>query len=367
VTSLASAITHKNTMGRRQRAASLSYQARLSLPFIEFARTLLKSRAFCMAHSGGPSSSRLRRLPPSPAIIALPMTARSFLRFSIACLCAISLLLAACNRMKQEAQPDRPRLTPNVTLQDVTFRSAALSRDMQYRVVSPTSIAAGAKLPVVYLLHGGGGNFRDWSNYSEVAKFAERGLILVMPEGDDSYYVNAREPSQDRYEDYIVNDLIADVDKKFPVAAGRANRAIVGVSMGGYGAVKLALSHPDLFVFAGGISSAIDVPSRPFSIKRIQQSRHYSSIFGSWGTVTRRNGDPFVLARSADPAKTPYLFLSCGQQEGLLPANRNFAALLESRHFRYEFHVVPGGHDWNQWDNRLPAAFQSLFEHRGSS
>lgn len=201
-------------------------------------------------------------------------------------------------------------------MRDVTFRSAALNRDMRYRVVLSASIAAGAKLPVVYLLHGGGGNFRDWSNDSDVAAFAERGLILVMPEGDDSYYMNAAERPQDRYEDYIVNDLIADVESKFPVAAGRANRAIVGVSMGGFGAIKLALSHPDLFVFAGGISPAIDVPSRPFSIKRISQWQHHRSIFGPWGSRTRREGDPFVLARSVDPGKVPYLFLTCGDRKG---------------------------------------------------
>lgn len=288
------------------------------------------------------------------------------LRSVVACLCIVISLLAACNKQRG-AQPDRPRLSPNVAMRDVSFRSVALNRDMQYRVFLPANIAVGTKLPVVYLLHGGGGNFHDWSNYSDVARFAERGLILVMPQGDDSYWVNAREPRQDRYEDYIVNDLIADVENKFPVAARRANRAFVGVSMGGYGAVKFALSHPDLFVFAGGISPAIDVPSRPFSIKRIQQSRHYTAIFGDWGTLTRRNGDPFVLARSADPAKTPYLFLTCGEQEGLLPPNRNFAALLGQRHFRYEFHVVPGGHDWNQWDKQLPGVFQSMFEHLGSN
>jgi len=281
--------------------------------------------------------------------------------------CAFLLLLTACSRLEHGATPDRPRLTPNVTMRDVTFHSAALGRDMQYRVVLPTGLSAGAKLPAVYLLHGGSGNFRDWSNYSDVARLAERGLILVMPEGDDSYDVNAREPPQDRYEDYIVNDLIADVDSKFPAAAGRSNRAIIGVSMGGYGAIKLALSHPDLFVFAGGISSAVDVPGRPFSFKRISQSRHYNSIFGSWGTVTRRNGDPFVLAQSADPERVPYLFLSCGEQEGLLSPNRSFAALLESRHFHYEFHVAPGGHDWNQWDKRLPSVFQSMSAHLGSN
>jgi putative tributyrin esterase len=135
--------------------------------------------------------------------------------------------------------------------------------------------------------------------------------------------------------------------------------------MGGFGAIKLALSHPELFVFAGGISPAVDVPSRPFSIKRIQQWRHYRSIFGPWGSQARHDGDPFVLARSVDPARTPYLYLTCGDQEGLLPANRNFAALVEKRHFQYEFHLAPGGHDWHQWEQRLPGMFQSLREHLG--
>ena len=291
------------------------------------------------------------------------MIRNRFLHFITASLCVFSLLLATCNRQKQGASPDRPRLTSNVTMRDITFHSAALSRDMRYRVVLPAGLAVGAKLPVVYLLHGGGGNFRDWSNYSDSARFAERGLILVMPEGDESYYVNSAERRQDRYEDYIVNDLIADVESKFLVAAGRANRAIVGVSMGGFGAIKLAFSHPELFVFAAGISPAVDVPSRPFSIKRISQWQHHRSIFGPWGSRTRRQGDPFVLARSVDPAKAPYLFLTCGEQEGLLPANRSFAALLKNRHFQYEFHIVPGGHNWNQWDERLPSVFQSLLEH----
>ena len=64
-------------------------------------------------------------------------------------------------------------------MRDVTFHSAALNRDMHYRVILPATIAKGTKLSVVYLLHGGNGSFRDWSNYSDVARFAERGLILV--------------------------------------------------------------------------------------------------------------------------------------------------------------------------------------------
>lgn len=275
----------------------------------------------------------------------------------------LAILLFLSTSCKKTQQPDQPRLTPNVALHDVTFRSNALNRDMQYRVILPLKLAPGQKLQVVYLLHGGGGGFRDWSNDSDVARFAESGLLLVMPEGSSSYYTNAVDPAQDRYEDFIAHDLIAEVESKFPVATGRSNRAIAGISMGGFGAVKLALRHPDLFVFAGGISSAIDVPRRAFSFKRLQQSRHYSAIFGPSGSQTRRDNDPFVLVRTANPEAAPYFFLTCGEQEGLLPANREFSALLAQRHFRFEFHTMHGTHDWNQWNAWLPSLFRSLAEH----
>ncbi len=275
----------------------------------------------------------------------------------------ILLLSTGCREKEASPQSDHPRLTPNVVLHDVTFRSAALNRDMQYRVILPSAIPPGQKLPVVFLLHGGGGGFRDWTNDSDVARFAEAGLLLVMPEAANSYYTNAVDPPQDRYEDYIVSDLISDVESKFPVATGRSNRAIVGISMGGFGAIKLALHHPELFSFAGGMSSAIDVPRRAFSMRRWQQSRHYRSIFGSAGSQTRRDNDPFVLIRTSNPETAPYFFLTCGEQEGLLPANREFAALLKARHFQFEFHTVPGTHDWNQWNAWLPIMFRSLAQH----
>lgn len=281
-------------------------------------------------------------------------------------LCVLSvcgaLLLAACNRQKK-ASPDLPRLTPSVTLRDVSFWSVALNRQMEYRAIFPRDMGTNEKWQTVYLLHGGGGGFRDWSNYSEVARYAENGFILIMPEGDSSYFVNAAENREDRYEEYVVKDLISDVERRFPAAAGRANRAIVGVSMGGFGAINLALRHPDLFEFAGGISPAIDVPSRPFSVKRISQWLRFRAIFGPWQGPSQRENDPFVLVRSADHVTTPYFFLTCGDQEGLLSPNRQFAQLLEQRHIQYEIHVVPGGHDWNEWSAQVPSLFSSLSKH----
>ena len=168
-------------------------------------------------------------------------------------LCAILVSLGACHKENQQPS-DSPQLTPRVRMRDVTFHSTSLQRDMLYRVVMPSSIDSEKKLRTVYLLHGGGGGFRDWTNYSDVAKYAENSLILVMPEGDSSYYANAAERPGDRYEDYIVKDLIEEVAGKFPVTNQRGDRAIVGVSMGGFGAVNLALRHPESFAFAGGLA-----------------------------------------------------------------------------------------------------------------
>jgi|SRR5271154_2241924 len=280
---------------------------------------------------------------------------------TVVCL-SLFLFLGGCGP-KEQPQQDHPRLSPKVAMTDGTFRSAAVGREMPYRIVMPTSIAPGQKLPVVYLLHGGGGGYRDWTNYSDVAKYAESGMILVMPEGNSSYYTNSAERLADRYEDYIVNDVISEVERKYPAASGRQNRAIVGVSMGGYGAVKIAMKHPELFAFAGGLSAAVDVPTRPFSIKRLNQWRFHSSIFGPSGSQTRRDNDPYALARTVDPSRVPYLFLTCGEQEGLLAANRKLTTILADRGFKYEFHTAPGDHNWLQWNAQLPGVFTSLRQH----
>jgi len=285
----------------------------------------------------------------------------------VLCLCGIAAVFLARRHNALPPLIDQPRLAPGVTMQDVSFYSQALKRQMPYRVFLPAKLAAGQKLPVVYLLHGNGGSFWNWSNYSDVAKYAavenKGGLILVMPQGDSSYYMNAALKPDDKYEDYLVNDLTADVEARFPAAKSREGRAMVGVSMGGYAVVKLALSRPDLFVFAGAISPAIDVPSRRFTIRRADQYWRFKTIFGEWGSESRRSHDPFILVQSANPAGTPYIYLTAGEQEALLEPNRRFASRLKDRHFAYEFHTKPGGHDWNEWDAQIPGCFEALLKH----
>ena len=273
-------------------------------------------------------------------------------------------LLPAFRREAQQPESDHPRLAPGVTLQDVTFHSVALNRPMNYRVLLPEVLAPGQKLPVAYLLHGLGDDYRSWSNWTDIARYAVLsplgGLILVMPEGASSWYMNAAGKPEDKYEDYLTQDLIDDVEARFPAEKGRANRAILGISMGGFAAVKLALSRPELFVFVGAFSPAIDAPRRRFPLRRAEQWWRFRTIFGPWESKTRDSSDPFLLAQSANPAATPHLFLSAGDQEDLIEPNLRFTAGLRERHFSYEFHRTPGGHNWGEWNAQIPNWFHSL-------
>jgi S-formylglutathione hydrolase FrmB len=186
-------------------------------------------------------------------------------------------------------------------MEDVHFFSPALERHVIYRVFLPIFVAPGQQLRVVYLLHGNGGSYTNWSNYSDVAHYASQGLLLVMSDGASSYWVNADKPERDKYTDFLTRDLVADVEARFPVRRDRAGRTVVGVSMGGYGAVEYALARSDLYGFAGAISPALDVPSRKFSWRRWSQWARFRDIFGSPGSPERQARDPFVQVRSADP------------------------------------------------------------------
>jgi pimeloyl-ACP methyl ester carboxylesterase len=157
---------------------------------------------------------------------------------------AVLCLLAGGCRQRGPVLVDDPRSFAGVRMQDVTFRSPALGRDMTYRVYLPAELAPGRKLPAVYLLHGGGGGYKDWSNYSDVGQYAARGYVLIMPEGGSSYWVNAAGDSKERFGDYLTSDLLSDVERRFPVSADRSARAVVGVSMGGYAAMELAPRAP---------------------------------------------------------------------------------------------------------------------------
>jgi putative tributyrin esterase len=251
-----------------------------------------------------------------------------------------------------------------VSITAVEFYSNALQRPAHYLIAFPPDYTSNptSRFPVLVLLHGMDGGPTDWIGKGHLAQYLpEHRFLVVMPDGADSYYTNAEFRSRDRYEDLITQDLVKDVSQHYRVLGKREGRGIAGISMGGYGAVKIALRFPDEYAFAAGLSSALDATRRPFAPKRFGQSLRYLRIFGTYGGNARRTNDVFRLAQQAQAA--PYMYLACGTSEPLLEANRLFNRLLERRGLAHEYHEVSGVHSWDSWQSELPALLDAADRH----
>ena len=145
---------------------------------------------------------------------------------------------------------------------DKAFHSASLNRDMRYRVLLPHGYRTGTKrFAVLYLLHGLYGDYTNWTSNTKLAQYAGPfPLLIVMPDAGDSWYINSATVPKDKFEDYIVEDLIPEIDSHFRTIPKRSGRAIAGLSMGGYGEVKVGLKHPLVVAFAGSGRGAFDAP-----------------------------------------------------------------------------------------------------------
>jgi S-formylglutathione hydrolase FrmB len=225
---------------------------------------------------------------------------------------------------------------------------------MPYEVLLPVGYAAGRqRYSVLYLLHGWRGDETDWIKLTHLTELAASyQLIIVTPRAENSWYVNSATNPTDRYADYILDDVIEEVDSHYRAIADTQHRAIAGLSMGGYGAVLFALRRPALFGFAASISGAFSGPSGIEDIMP-QLKPSIDQAYGTWGSATRKQNDLNSLIAMSDPTALPYLFLECGTADPLLPSNRDVVAELSKYKLRYEYHEFPGTHTWSFWDNSL--------------
>jgi S-formylglutathione hydrolase FrmB len=265
-------------------------------------------------------------------------------------------LLLAALLLHTTADVDAQTQSP-ARLRDDTVQSAALGRAMKYRVLLPEDYdTSQRRYPVLYLLHGLSGDFRDWTTRSNLAEYSRSlPLIIVMPDGGNQWYTNASDGTA-RFEDYILTDLQTDVAGKFRTINSRYGRAVAGLSMGGYGAIKMALRRPGVFAAAASFSGAFGV-TREGELERLiggAEAERIRKIFGPSGSATRMENDLFSLAAAVKPAGAPYLYVDCGTADNeLIAANREVVAALHTAGAAYEYHEVAGAHSWDYWDRRI--------------
>ena len=226
--------------------------------------------------------------------------------------------------------------------------------------------------PILYLLHGLGDNEQffihsgEWNLVEDMREKGElKDFLIATPDGGASFYINAKD-GKERYEDFLVQEFLPFIEKRYRVSPGRANRAISGISMGGYGALHLAFRHPQLFsavsahsaalieklpVFLGGAAAQSNQPNR---------ARIFGGVFGSPPDAVYWNQQsPITLARTANLAGLK-IYFDCGDQDdyGFDAGAAVLDKVLTTRHIAHEFHLYPGRHDASYFAAHLPASLE---------
>jgi S-formylglutathione hydrolase FrmB len=240
----------------------------------------------------------------------------------------------------------------------VSIPSAAMHRAFDATVVLPDDYARGngtARYPVIYVLHGSGGNYADWTSNTHIGKLADRyHVMLVMPDGGhESWYIDSPFDPASRYETYVGTEVVSYIDTHFRTLASREKRAITGLSMGGFGALRIALDHPEAFGAAGSISGAVDprnCEDEP-GIDRVFGNPAHHADFWTRNAIVEGAGS-FEHAHIA-------LTIDCGVNDSFVQSNRTLHEKLIALGVPHDYAERPGGHTWSYWSNAI--RYQVLF------
>ena len=215
--------------------------------------------------------------------------------------------------------------------------------------------------PTLYLLHGLSDDSAMWVRRSRVEIYAEPlPLIIVMPDGYRGFYTNNEEGPA--YARHIGEELPAFIERTFPAIPRRDARAIGGLSMGGYGALRLGLGYSEKLCSVHSHSGAVGW-GRDAKIESLAKAAgrgpdfaaEMLRIFGSSPDGT--DHDLLALARRAKSAKKlPKILIDCGKDDSLLKDNRAFSKELRAAKIPHAYHEYPGGHNWDYWDTHIRQA-----------
>jgi S-formylglutathione hydrolase FrmB len=241
--------------------------------------------------------------------------------------------------------------------ESLSVESPALNGPMKYSLFLPE--AQSARLPVLYLLHGLGGHERDWQALGHIAQTATRlirqnaipPMAIVMPDGANSWYVNSEKHGL--YEDALLEDLIPETERTHGFGGDRSRRAIAGLSMGGYGAFRLAFRYPDRFAMTAGLSAAIFPDLEAAEDVSRQQIGFFKGVFGEPFDVAEFNRQNFFSDIPSLVAidERPAIWITVGDDDGfgLYEGNIALYQALKQADIPVEFRMTDGNHTWRLW------------------
>jgi S-formylglutathione hydrolase FrmB len=253
-----------------------------------------------------------------------------------------------------------------------TFQSKLLNREIRYGLYVPASYASSTKkYPVLYFLHGLNENEMRWSTRGltdvKLDKMVADGkigeFIVAVPFGATSFYTNARNGSAP-WEDMIVKEFVPMVESTYRVNATRATRGISGISMGGYGALKIAMKHPDQF---GSVSAHSAVLLAHLDDARVRGGRlamfnaMFDQIYGINQDLTYWDqNNPLMLAADTKKLNGLKVYFDCGTEDdyGFHVGTKALDDMLTKAGFPHEAHLYPGRHGWDYAIQHTDASLQ---------
>jgi S-formylglutathione hydrolase FrmB len=254
--------------------------------------------------------------------------------------------------------------------------SKILARPVPYCIVLPPSFDAdkARTFPVLYFFHGLGDNEQffvhsgAWNLLEDMRDKGElKDFLIATPDARSTFYIDARD-GKERYEGFLLQEFFPYVEKHYRVAAGRANRAVSGISMGGYGALYLAFRHPQLFSSVSAHSAALIEKLPTFLAGALPNSPRARVLGDAFGNppdpVFWQAHNPIVIARTANLAHLS-IYFDCGDRDdfGFEAGAIALDKVLASRQIPHEFHIYPGRHDASYFAEHLPASLEFHSRH----
>lgn len=214
------------------------------------------------------------------------------------------------------------------------------------------SVARRERHPTLYLLHGLSDDHTIWQRRTSVERYvADLGLAVVMPAVHRSFYTDMERGY--RYWTFVSEELPAIARSFFPLSAEREDTFVAGLSMGGYGAFKLALRCPGRYSAAASLSGALDVAN--LFTQQPEREEEWTNVFGDLDALAGSENDLFhlaeALARSDGPR--PKLYQWCGTDDGLYDGNVRFRDKAKDLGLDLTYDESPGGHEWACWDTHI--------------
>ena len=249
---------------------------------------------------------------------------------------------------------------------DVHCFSDALGLSVSFYVLLPQKAArqigmAGGdqreKYPTLYLLHGLSDDHTIWMRRTSIKRYAAaKNIAVVMPAVGRSFYQDMT--SGPKYWTFLSEELPALCQQWFPLSTAREDNFAAGLSMGGYGALRLGLGRPDKYAAVASLSGALDLAKRLREVGKegSRMSRaEWEGMFGAELKGAGTDADLFTLAQNVATSSgpKPKLHLCCGTGDGLLEENQNFRRHLDSVHLENTYEEGPGDHDWAYWDAQI--------------